>query len=140
MNHFGNHEYKTVVNVGGGVASLGTSFNLRLLPPGVVYRQDIETITRSGGIEGAVVNFVKQNMPLIHVLNIQKLTEELGMPFAPIPLPEIGLGSLYAIHKYNLNVTFICLLIIAGMVIGVGWKSNYQIKQRMMEHEPDSVL
>ena len=140
MDHFGNHEYKTVVNVGGGVASLGTSFNLRLLPPGVVYRQDIETITRSGGIEGAVVNFVKQNMPLIHVLNIQNLTEELGMPFAPIPLPEIGLGSLYAIHKYNLNITFICLLIVAGMVIGVGWKSHQQIKQRMMEHEPDSVL
>ena len=74
------------------------------------------------------------------LLNIQKLTEELGMPFAPIPLPEIGLGSLYAIHKYILIVTFICLLIIAGMVIGVGWKSNYQIKQRKMEHEPDSVL
>ena len=140
MVHFGNNNYKAVVNVGGGVASLGTSFNLRLLPPGVVYRNDIEAISRKGGIEGTVVKFVKQNMPLIHVLNIQKLTENLGMPFAPIPLPEIGLGSLYAIHKYNLNITFICLLIIAGMVIGVGWKSHQQIKQRMMEHEPDSVL
>ncbi len=140
MAHFGDHNYKAVVNVGGGVASLGTSFNLRLLPPGVVYRNDIEAISRKGGIEGTVVKFVKQNMPLIHVLNIQKLTENLGMPFAPIPLPEIGLGSLYAIHKYNLNITFICLLIIAGMVIGVGWKSHQQIKQRMMEHEPDSVL
>ena len=140
MVHFGNNNYKAVVNVGGGVASLGTSFNLRLLPPGVVYRNDIEAISRKGGIEGTVVKFVKQNMPLIHVLNIQKLTENLGMPFAPIPLPEIGLGSLYAIHKYNLNITFICLLIVAGMVIGVGWKSHQQIKQRMMEHEPDSVL
>jgi len=140
MVHFGNNNYKAVVNVGGGVASLGTSFNLRLLPPGVVYRNDIEAISRKGGIEGTVVKFVKQNMPLIHVLNIQKLTENLGIPFAPIPLPEIGLGSLYAIHKYNLNITFICLLIIAGMVIGVGWKSHQQIKQRMMEHEPDSVL
>jgi len=26
------------------------------------------------------------------------------------------------------------------MVIGVGWKSHQQIKQRIMEHEPDSVL
>ncbi|MBC8323937.1 MAG: poly-gamma-glutamate system protein, partial [Candidatus Marinimicrobia bacterium] len=90
MDHFGTHNYKAVVNVGGGVASLGTSFNLKLLPPGVVYRNDIEAISRKGGIEGTVVNFVKQNMPLIHVLNIQKLTENLGMPFAPIPIPEIG--------------------------------------------------
>jgi len=140
MTHFGTNNYKAVVNVGGGVASLGTSFNLRLLPPGVVYRNDIEAISRKGGIEGTVVKFVKQNMPLIHVLNIQTLTENLGMPFAPIPIPEIGLGSLYAIQKYNLNVTFICLLIVAGMVFGVGWKSHQQIKQRMMEHEPDSVL
>jgi len=86
MVHFGNNNYKAVVNVGGGVASLGTSFNLRLLPPGVVYRNDIEAISRKGGIEGTVVKFVKQNMPLIHVLNIQKLTENLGMPFAPFQI------------------------------------------------------
>ena len=140
MVHFGNNNYKAVVNVGGGVASLGTSFNLRLLPPGVVYRNDIEAISRKGGIEGTVVKFVKQNMPLIHVLNIQKLTENLGMPFAPIPIPEIGQGSLYAIQKYDLLITFLCLLVVAGMVIGVGWKSHQQIKQRIMEHEPDSVL
>jgi poly-gamma-glutamate system protein len=140
MDHFGKGNYKAVVNVGGGVASLGTSFNLRLLPPGVVYRNDIEAISRKGGIEGTVVKFIKRNIPLIHVLNIQKLTENLGMPFAPIPIPEIGLGSVYAIHKYNLTVTFLCLLVVAGMVFGVGWKSHKQIKQRMMEHEPDSVL
>ena len=140
MAHFGNNNYKAVVNVGGGVASLGTGFNLKLLPPGVVYRHDIEAISRKGGIEGTVVKFVKQNMPLIHVLNIQKLTENLGMPFAPIPIPEIGQGSLYAIQKYDLLITFLCLLVVAGMVIGVGWKSHQQIKQRIMEHEPDSVL
>ncbi len=140
MERFGNKSFKAVVNIGGGVASLGTSFNLRLLPPGVVFRNDIESISRGGGIEGAVVKFIKKNMPLIHVLNIQKLTEELGMPYAPIPLPRIGHGSLYAFQKYNVTVTFLSLLIVAGMVFGVGWKSHQQIKQRMMEHEPDSVL
>jgi poly-gamma-glutamate system protein len=140
MDYFGDQNYKAVVNVGGGVASLGTSFNLKLLPPGVVYRHDIEAIHRSGGIEGTVVKFVKQNIPLIHVLNIQKLTENLGMPFAPIPLPEVGKGSLYALEKFNLRVTFLCLWVVAGMVFGVGWRSHKQIKQRMLEHEPDSVL
>jgi len=140
MNLFGDHHYKAVVNVGGGVASLGTSFNLKLLQPGVIYRPDIDDISRSGGIEGTVVKFLKKNIPLIHVLNIQKLTEKLGMPFAPIPFPEIGKGSLYAIEKYNLRITFLCLLVVAGMVFGVGWKSHQQIKQRIMEHEPDSVL
>ena len=140
MDHFGYQNYKAVVNVGGGVASLGTSFNLRLLPPGVVYRKDIEAISRSGGIEGAVVKFVKRNIPLIHVLNIQNLTEELGMAFAPIPLPDIGKGSLYAVEKYNLTVTMLSFLLVSGMVFAVGWRSHQQIKQRMIGHEPDSVI
>ena len=140
MDHFGYRNYKAVVNVGGGVASLGTSFNLRLLSPGVVYRKDIEAISRSGGVEGAVVKFVKRNIPLIHVLNIQKLTEELGMAFAPIPLPDIGKGSLYAVEKYNLTVTMLSFLLVSGMVFGIGWRSHQQIKQRMMGHEPDSVI
>ena len=140
MDHFGYRNYKAVVNVGGGVASLGTSFNLRLLSPGVIYRKDIEAIYRSGGVEGAVVKFVKQNIPLIHVLNIQNLTEELGMDFAPIPLPDIGKGSLYAIEKYNLTVTMLSFLLVSGMIFGIGWRSHQQIKQRMMFHEPDSVI
>jgi len=140
MDHFGYRNYKAVVNVGGGVASLGTSFNLRLLPPGIIYRKDIEAISRSGGIDGSVVEFIKRNIPLIHVLNIQNLTEELGMAFAPIPLPEIGKGSLYAVEKYSLTVTMLSFLLVSGMVFGVGWRSHQQIKQRMMDHEPDSVI
>jgi len=110
------------------------------LPPGIVYRKDIEAISRSGGIDGAVVKFIKRNIPLIHVLNIKNLTEELGMAFAPIPLPEIGKGSLYAVEKYNLTVTMLSFLLVSGMVFGVGWRSHQQIKQRMMDHEPDSVI
>lgn len=140
LDIFGDLAYKAVVNVGGGVASLGTSFNLKLLPPGVVYRQDFEPISRKGGIEGAVMKFVKLNLPMIHVLNIQQLTENLGIPYAPIPLPEIGKGRLYAMEKYNLKVTSLCLIFVAGMIFTVGWKSHQQIKNRMMEHEPDSVL
>ena len=55
-------------------------------------------------------------------------------------VPEIGKGSLYAIEKYDLTITMLCLVVVAGIVFGVGWKSHQQIKQRMMEHEPDSVL
>ena len=74
------------------------------------------------------------------MLNIQNLTEELAMAFAPIPLPDIGKGSLYAIEKYNLTVTMLSFLLVSGMVFSVGWRSNQQINRRMMDHEPDSVI
>ena len=140
MEYFGVHNYKAVVNIGGGVASLGTSFNLRLIKPGIVYRKDIEKISRGDGIEGAVVKFSKQNIPLIHILNIQKLTDELGMKYAPIPIPEIGEGSLYAIEKYDLKITVLSLIIVSLSVVIAGWKSKQQIKEIMTSHDPESII
>ena len=140
MIYFGKKHYKAVINIGGGVASLGTSFNLRLLQPGIVNRKDIEKISRGDGIEGTVVRFAKQNIPLIHVLNIQKLTDELGMKYAPIPLPEIGEGRLYAVEKYDLNMTVLSLLIVSISVVITGWKSKQQIKEIMTNHDPESII
>ena len=140
MEYFGAHNYKAVVNIGGGVASLGTSFNLRLIKPGIVYRKDIEKISRGDGIEGAVVKFSKQNIPLIHILNIQKLTDELGMKYAPIPIPEIGEGSLYAIEKYDLKITVLSLIIVSLSVVIAGLKSKQQIKEIMTSHDPESII
>jgi poly-gamma-glutamate system protein len=132
--------YKAVINVGGGVASLGTSFNLKLLPPGIVHRSDITTIGRPGGIEGIFSKFIHSNVPGLHVLNIRPLTEQFKMPFAPIPIPEIGSGSLYADERYNLWVAGLCLLIVGGSVFTVGLQSKRKIKEHLIQHEPDSLL
>tara|TARA_A100001011_G_scaffold189269_1_gene197755 strand:+ start:4252 stop:5403 length:1152 start_codon:yes stop_codon:yes gene_type:complete len=132
--------YKAVINVGGGVASLGTSFNLRLLPPGVVIRSDISNIGRPGGIEGVLSKFLNSNVPGLHILNIRPLTEQFKMPFAPIPIPEIGNGSLYADERYNILVAALCLLVVSGSVFSVGLHSKRKIKEHLLQHEPDSLL
>ena len=132
--------YKAVINVGGGVASLGTSFNLRLLPPGVVIRSDISNIGRPGGIEGVLSKFLNSNVPGLHILNIRPLTEQFKMPFAPIPIPEIGSGSLYADERYNIWVAAVCLLVVSGSVFSIGLHSKQKIKEHLLQHEPDSLL
>jgi poly-gamma-glutamate system protein len=144
MDYFKKYQsidsYKAVINVGGGVASLGTSFNLKLLPPGVVNRSSINTIGNPGGIEGVFSKFINSNVLGLHVLNIRPLIEQFKMPFAPIPLPEIGTGRLYAIERYNLWVASFCLLIVSGSVVLVGIQSKRKIKEHLIEHEPDSLL
>ena len=144
MDYFKKYQsidsYKAVINVGGGVASLGTSFNLKLLPPGVVNRSSINTIGNPGGIEGVFSKFINYNVLGLHVLNIRPLIEQFKMPFAPIPLPEIGTGSLYAIERYNLWVASFCLLIVSGSIVLVGIQSKRKIKEHLIQHEPDSLL
>ena len=133
-------KFDALINVGGGVASLGTSFNLKLLPPGVIKRADVVYVSRPGGIEGVLSKFAKLNVPVLHILNIKPLTEQLGIPFAPIPHPEIGTGSLYADVKYNLPVAAICLFVISSSVFAVGYQSKRKIKEQLTKHEPDSLL
>lgn len=133
--------YSAMINVGGGVASLGTSFNSKLLPAGIVNRADIQNVSlQDGGIEGVLSKFSKNDIPVLHVLNIKSLTEKLGMPFAPIPIPQIGMGTLYAVEKYNVLVALICLIVLCSSVFVVGYQSKKEIKEHLINHEPDSLL
>ncbi len=133
--------YSAMINVGGGVASLGTSFNSKLLPAGIINRSDVVNISiRDGGIEGVLAKFAKKNVPVLHVLNIKSLTELLGVPFAPIPIPEVGSGVLYAEEKYNILIATVCLFIVCGLAFGVGYQSKQKIKEHLIDHEPDSLL
>ncbi len=134
------NRYKAVINVGGGVASLGTSFNSKLIPPGIVKRSDLANINRPGGIEGVFLKFINSGVPGLHILNIRPLTEQFKIPFAPIPIPKIGTGSLYATERYSLIVAALCLLVVSGSVLIVGVQSKRNIKQHLMQHEPDSLL
>ena len=134
-------KYSAMINVGGGVASLGTSFNSKLLKAGIVNRPDVLDISlREGGIEGVLSKFSMKNIPVLHVLNIKSLTEQLNMPFAPIPIPEIGIGGLYAERTYNTKIGGICLFIVSGCVFMVGYQSKKRIKEHLTDHEPDSLL
>ena len=133
-------KYDGVVNIGGGVASLGTSFNYRLIPPGIVNRSDIVDIDNSSGIEGAFSYFLKRNITGLHILNIKSIIENYNLPFAPIPHPKIGEGVLYAKEKYNLTIVFLCFLILTGSVAFIGYKSKKQIREHLTKYEPDSLL
>ena len=133
-------KYDGVVNIGGGVASLGTSFNYRLIPPGIVNRSDIVDIDNSRGIEGAFSYFLKRNITGLHILNIKSIIENYNLPFAPIPHPKIGEGVLYANERYNLIIVLSCFLILTGSVAFIGYKSKKQIREHLTKYEPDSLL
>ena len=57
-------KYSAMINVGGGVASLGTSFNSKLLKAGIVNRSDVLDISlREGGIEESYQSFLMKIYP-----------------------------------------------------------------------------
>ena len=92
---------KVYVNVGGGIASLGGSQNGRLIPPGLTRR-----LARHSYPNRGVLNVLAdRGLPVIHLLQVQKLAraydivDEAGNP------AKDGKGLLFVRLRYNLWVT-----------------------------------
>ena len=50
---------------------------------------------------GLVQLFLKDGIPVIHLLNVKNLAAEYGLPIDPVPLPEPGNGEVYFEIKYE---------------------------------------
>lgn len=128
--------YSAFVNIGGGAAAVGPAINSKLIPPGV---SQPEALKKLSGLS-VIRSFAKKQIPVIHILNIQELILQYQLPFAPIPTPEPGEGELFSTPKYNKAVTVIALITAVGLLIGVGYYSHHQIRERMESYEPESIL
>ena len=74
-------ELSALINIGGNQLSIGSDGYL--LPPGIISRDDL-TAARFGLIGW----FVEQDLPVVHLLHIQELALQNGIPQDPIPLPN----------------------------------------------------
>lgn len=75
-----------VVNVGGSVLSLGTCEEAESYPPGLIRHP----LPCRDGDHGLLAILSAQGVPVLHVLNLRRLTADLGLPYDPIPLPRPG--------------------------------------------------
>ena len=115
---------KAFINVGGGVASLGSTNNGSAIPSGLTKNLKLRKIPDKLGV---VYEMAKQDVPIIHLLHIEKLMKKYDLPKNPIPLPELGSGELFYLYKYNMKivlaVTFFLFSII-GVFVYIDRKNN----------------
>jgi len=52
----------------------------------------------------------ERGIPIIHLLEVDRLAERYDLPIAPMPLPEIGEGKIFSESMYN--IPFAVILII----------------------------
>ncbi len=98
--------YRCYVNVGGGVASLGSGQNRILIPPGL----SLTLPPRNWPRKGTLVLMAERGVPVIHILEIAALARRYGLPVAPDYLPEPGEGEIFVRDSYRLGLTAILLL------------------------------
>lgn len=108
-------KYAAFINVGGGIISLGWTPESAKLGFGLLHSLPKTTNPE----RGIIFRMFERGVPVIHLLNIERLASTYGLPIDPIPLP-IYQNTLFN-KKYFLNVFlnkigviflifFICLL------------------------------
>jgi poly-gamma-glutamate system protein len=107
--------YHLFVNIGGGLADVGSNVNARLIPEGInrnLAEKDFEQ-------QGIMMLFAKKEIPVLHALRILKLAKDYNLPVTPDVMPEPGEGKLFSSRVHNELVNVICLLVLLGAIITV---------------------
>jgi len=110
-----NNPIKAYINVGGGIASLGNTINGKLISPGLTMFLPMKNFP----VSGVIIEMGQQEIPIIHLLNINKLLTQYGLPVSPEPLPEPGIGEIFVQKKYSLIVTSIATLLLVILILVV---------------------
>ncbi|MEA3443416.1 MAG: poly-gamma-glutamate system protein [Bacteroidota bacterium] len=138
---------KAFINVGGGIASLGNTVNGKIIPAGLT-----ELLPRSNfPVRGVMIQMGQDQIPIIHLLNINQLLTKYGLPFSPVPLPEPGEGEIFVQEKYSFIVALIAVIILMIVIILVyiGERKHHQLGtdivpqsniQETKNHEPENIL
>lgn len=109
----GGKPIKAFINIGGGIASLGSTINGKIIPPGL-------TLILSEGnfpVRGVMIRKGQNKIPIIHLLNINHLLSQYGLPENPVPLPEPGAGEIFVQKKYHIVVTAIATFILMVIIL-----------------------
>ena len=107
--------YRAFINIGAGVGNVGSLVNARIISTGINRRLGERTFREPG----ALMFFAQQNIPIIHIYNINKIVSDYKLPRNLVPMPEPGTGSIFSTRINNIYVAIICwlLLVIAIVVV-----------------------
>ena len=109
---------KVFVNVGGGIISVGKRSYRKHLKPGVV--SELEGVE---GTDSVLNQFLKGDIPVIHLENVNKIARHYGLELHPSKIPAIGEGSIYFREEYDPRLAAVILLAIV-VVLYIFTKSD----------------
>ncbi len=111
----GNNKIKAFINVGGGIASLGNSVNGRIIASGLTQNLPVKNFPA----KGVIIKMGHKEVPIIHLLNINRLNEKYGLQKSPVPLPKPGEGEIFAEKRYSIATTLIATILLLIVIIVV---------------------
>ena len=105
--------YDAYVNIGGGLASLGSSQNGKLIPAGLSF--DLSTINFPA--RGVITMMAARKIPIIHILRLTDIARIYGLPLEIVPAPVVGEDRIFFKDEYSIVSTIIYTAILIVIVV-----------------------
>ena len=106
---------RAYVNIGGGSASVGNQMSADLIKPGVN-----RTIPQYNWTQrGVLHHYSGKGVPIVHILNVESIAANYGLPLMPERIPPVGQGRIFYREAYDLRVAVPALLIYLVLCFGV---------------------
>ncbi|MCK6547577.1 poly-gamma-glutamate system protein [Myxococcota bacterium] len=113
--HAAGRPIKAYVNVGGGTTSVGTKHGKRAYAPGL----NRKLPPGPEGADSVMSRFIREGVPVIHLVKINQLATRYGLPVQPAVSPAIGEGQIYVRDQYDLWLAAATLLGILAALYAV---------------------
>jgi len=107
--------YDLYVNIGGGLASIGSTQTGRLVRPGLWRNLPTKNFPR----RGALVRMAETGVPILHVPTPDDFIERYGLAPEPVPLPEVGTGQVFYQDRYNVPLAGVFAILYAFVIFVV---------------------
>lgn len=107
--------YRLFVNIGGGLANVGSEPNARLIPEGL----NTKLAERDFDREGVMMKMAKRNVNVLHIRRISRWAKKHQLSLSLDEKPVVGEGTIFSSTIHNVTVASICLVILILAIIAV---------------------
>jgi poly-gamma-glutamate system protein len=118
---------RAYVNIGGGAASLGNEQSSALIKPGFNRMIPEYNWTQRGTLH----HYAQKGLPIIHILDVQKIAEAYGLPIVPEAVPPVGEGEIFYREAYDLRIAIPALITYLILCFGVLRSRKHAAKAAM---------
>ena len=113
----GGAAYKAYINIGGGATSVGRTEGKHQHKPGLTTAPE----TGALAIDSVMTRFAEDGVPLIHLVQINDLAREYGLPVCADVRPRPGTGGVFVAVSYDrvLAIMFLIglIVVLCGLVL-----------------------
>lgn len=110
------NEIAAYVNVGGGIASVGSLKAKKKYRAGVNFRPPEE---RGLGQDGVMEYFGGRGVPVVHAVRIRRMAALYDLPWQFQGMPKPGQGGVYRSRDYNTWLVWGALLLILASLVAI---------------------